>query len=79
MTTGPLPVHRPVAFRRPADYIHGERGPVVIMSGRVAAWLMRHADLGRLRVANHGVDPEVDATLVAFDRRRAQVARFPNR
>ncbi len=55
-----------MSCRRPEDYIHGEQGPVAIIPGRVAAWLVRYAEIRRLRVENRGVDREIDAALVAL-------------
>ncbi|MBB6343777.1 excisionase family DNA binding protein [Nonomuraea muscovyensis] len=52
---------------RPAEhYVYGATGPVVVVPGRVAAWLERHAQLGRLRIERRGQDPEVDAVLAAL-------------
>ena len=58
---GTTPVWRP-----PEAYVHGLSGPVAVVPGRVAAWLERHADLRRIRTEARGVDPEVDAVLVAL-------------
>lgn len=57
MTTPPRP---------PGAYVHGTEGPVVIVGGRVAAWLERHANLRAIRTAHRGIDPEVDAVMVAL-------------
>lgn len=46
--------------------MHGLNGPVVIVSGRVAAWLLTRADLANHHRAHRGDDPEVDQTLVAL-------------
>ena len=54
------------AWRPPAAYVHGVDGPVVLVPGRVAAWIERHTDLRRLRTAARGMDAEVDAVLVAL-------------
>jgi excisionase family DNA binding protein len=52
---------------RPAEhYVHGIGAPAVVVPGRVAAWLERHADLTRLRIERRGQDPEVDAVLTAL-------------
>lgn len=39
---------------------------MVVVPGRIAAWLDRHAGLSRLRIEHRGQDPEVDAVLVAL-------------
>ncbi len=54
------------AWRPPTAYVHGIGGSVVVVPGRVAAWLERHADLRRLRTDARGADAEVDAVLVAL-------------
>ena len=53
---------------RPAEaYVHGAgASSVVIVSARVAAALLTGTDLARYRSANRGLDPEVDAILVAL-------------
>ncbi len=53
-------------FRPPSSYVHGTCGPVAVVPGRVASWLLRHADLARLRVEHRGMDGEVDSVLVAI-------------
>ncbi|WIB16278.1 helix-turn-helix domain-containing protein [Curtobacterium sp. MCPF17_050] len=57
MTTAPRPA---------SALVHGTAGPVVIVSGRVAAFLGRYAGLDDFRVQNRGRDAEVDETLVAL-------------
>lgn len=44
----------------------GADGPVVTVSARVAAFLMRYAGLNTYHLDNRGVDPEVDQTLIAL-------------
>lgn len=56
MTPSPRPIEH---------YLHGD-GHVVIVPGRVAAWLERRAGLNTLRINNRGLDPEVDAVLGAL-------------
>ncbi len=52
------------ADRRPAEaYVHG---PVVVVSGRMCDWFLRHTDMAKVRVAQRGLDPEVDAVLNAI-------------
>ena len=52
---------------RPASsLVHGVDGPVVVISGRVAAFLGRYAGLDDFRVQNRGRDSEVDEALVAL-------------
>lgn len=51
--------------RQPAAYVHGVGSPVVVLPGRVCAWLERYAKLNEVRIQNRGVDAEVDAVLVA--------------
>jgi excisionase family DNA binding protein len=53
-------------WRSPSSYVAGVDGPVVVVPGRVAAWLERYADLRRLRTDSRGVDPEVDSVLIAL-------------
>jgi excisionase family DNA binding protein len=53
-------------WRPPEAYVHGIGAPVVVVPGRVAAWLERHTDLRRLRAGVRGQDPEIDAVLVAL-------------
>lgn len=53
-----------MTFLQPERYSHP--GPVAVVPGRVAAWLDRHAGLSRIRIENRGLDPEVDAVLVAL-------------
>jgi len=52
--------------RPPEHLVHGLEGPVVIVSGRVAAWLNRHAGLNEYRIDHRGEDPDVDSTLNAL-------------
>jgi len=49
-----------------AALVAGMSGPVVIMSGRVAAVLLRYADLDRYHLDHRGEDSEVDAALIAM-------------
>lgn len=52
---------------RPAEsYVHGEHGVVVMVPGRVAAWLERKCGLSEQRVMARGIDAEVDAVLMAL-------------
>lgn len=44
----------------------GADGPVVTVSARVAAVLMRCAGLETYHYSNRGIDPEVDQTLIAL-------------
>jgi hypothetical protein len=53
-------------FRPAEHYVHGIDGPVAIITGRVAALLDRHVDLGRLRIEVRGQDAEFDSGLVAL-------------
>lgn len=50
---------------RPAEHLV-HVGPVVILSGRVCAYLNRYANLERFRIEHRGSDPEVDHALVAM-------------
>lgn len=52
-------------YRGPEQYVHGG-GAVVVVPARVASWLLRHAQLDRVRAEVRGADPEVDAVLVAL-------------
>jgi len=51
--------------RRPEYYVHGNAA-VVVVPQRVAAWLEQRGKLTDLRVQCRGLDPEVDAVLVAL-------------
>lgn len=51
---------------RPASYVHGADGPVVVVPGRVAAWLERNARLREMHQHSRGADPEVDAVVVGL-------------
>ena len=44
--------------------IYDAEGPIVVIGGRVAAWLVRRLDLDSVRVAVRGIDPEIDAALM---------------
>lgn len=57
---------RPPGFRPPEAYVHGFKGPVVLVPARVCAWLERHAELQQVRVEARGRDAEVDSVLVAM-------------
>jgi Helix-turn-helix domain len=51
----------------PAEHlIHGLDAPVVLVSGRVAAWLLSRAGLDEYHRSHRGDDPEVDQVLVAL-------------
>lgn len=52
--------------RPPESYVHGIDGPVAVVPGRVAAWLVRRLQLDRVRAEIRGTDPEVDAVLLAL-------------
>ncbi|MGF6834000.1 hypothetical protein QF015_002175 [Paenarthrobacter sp. TE4293] len=51
--------------RQASAYVHGVGSPVVVLPGRVCAWLERYAKLNEVRIQNRGADAEVDAVLVA--------------
>jgi excisionase family DNA binding protein len=46
--------------------VHDLDGPVVVLGARVCAWLVRRLDLDSVRTAVRGIDPEVDAALMAI-------------
>lgn len=48
----------------------GIDGPVVVVTGRIAALLVMRTDLGRLGEQVRGSDPEADAVLLALTRNR---------
>lgn len=51
----------------PAEHlVHGLDGPVVLVSGRVAAWLLSRAQLAEYHTQHRGADAEVDQVLVAL-------------
>lgn len=52
-------------YRGPEHFVHGG-GQVVVVPARVAAWLLRHGGVDRLRSQVRGADAEVDAVLVAL-------------
>ncbi|MFJ1510909.1 helix-turn-helix domain-containing protein [Cellulosimicrobium funkei] len=52
--------------RTASSYVIGVDGPAVVVPARVAAWLEARAGLSGLRVKARGIDPEVDAVLVAI-------------
>ena len=52
--------------RPPSAFVHGVDGPVVIVPGRVAAWLGREFRLDRRRIEVRGADAELDSVLVAL-------------
>ncbi|PZE93901.1 hypothetical protein DEJ00_01395 [Curtobacterium sp. MCLR17_039] len=52
--------------RQPENLVVGSHGPEVTVTGRVAAYLLRHAGLDAYRRQHRGEDPEVDNTLVAL-------------
>lgn len=58
----------PAQYAPPERFIHGLDGPTARVPGRVAAWLLSLAALDRIRIEVRGVDPEVDAVLVALRR-----------
>ena len=52
---------------RPAEHlVLGTSGPVVVVSGRVSAWLLSRAGLDQYHREHRGDDPEVDQLLVAL-------------
>lgn len=51
-------------YETAARYLHG--GDVVLVPAEVAAWLLTHSDLTRLRTATRGADPRRDAVLLAL-------------
>lgn len=54
-------------WTRPVEgYVHGEHGRVVIIPGRVAAWLERHLGLNEVRINTRGTDAEVSNVLMAI-------------
>lgn len=46
--------------------MHGLDGPVVVVSGRVAAWMLRHAGLEAYHLEHRGEDADIDQTLIAM-------------
>lgn len=53
-------------WRPPEAFVHGVGSPVVVVPGRVAAWLADRLRLSELRARIRGIDAEVDAVLVAL-------------
>lgn len=52
---------------RPAEHlVFGLDGPAVVVSGRVAAWLLSRGRLNEYHRTHRGDDPEVDQTLVGL-------------
>lgn len=60
------PERRAPSIRPAGAYLHGLDGPVVIVTGRVAAWLLTNTSLPQLRAQVRGADPEIDAGLIAL-------------
>ena len=61
--------HGPVNRRAPVPaehLVHGLDSPVVLIPGRVAAWLLSRAGLNEYHRGHRGDDPEVDQLLVAL-------------
>jgi excisionase family DNA binding protein len=52
--------------RQASELVLGANGPVVTVSARVAAILMRSADLNTYHLKHRGIDAEVDQTLIAL-------------
>lgn len=52
--------------RPPESYVHGLDGPVVVVPARVATWLLRRAGLEAYHRDHRGLDPQVDAIIVAL-------------
>lgn len=57
---------QPTRPRQLAARVVGLDGPEVVVSGRLAAWLGRYANLARLRMEHRGVDPDIDDGLLAL-------------
>lgn len=53
-------------IRQARDLVHGTEGPVVLISARAAAWLIRYAELERYHEAHRGQDAEIDQSLIAL-------------
>ncbi|MET3450101.1 helix-turn-helix domain-containing protein [Curtobacterium sp. 1544] len=52
--------------RQARELVHGTDGPVVLVSARAAAWLIRYAELDSYHQTHRGEDAEVDQTLIAL-------------
>lgn len=52
--------------RPPEHLVHGLDGPVMIVTARVAAYLLRYAGLDEFYREHRGADAEVDAALAAL-------------
>ena len=57
------PAGRPLP---PGAYIHGVNEPVMPAGAGLAAWLERHTNLSKQRVALRGLDPGIDNQLAAL-------------
>ncbi|MEG8035381.1 helix-turn-helix domain-containing protein [Sphingomonas sp. LR61] len=53
-------------IRQARELVHGTDGPVVLISARAAAWLIRYAELERYHEVHRGEDAEIDQTLIAL-------------
>lgn len=53
-------------IRQAKELVHGTDGPVVLISARAAAWLIRYAELERYHEGHRGEDAEIDQTLIAL-------------
>jgi excisionase family DNA binding protein len=52
--------------RQARELVHGTDGPVVLVSARAAAWLIRYAELESYHQTYRGEDGEIDQTLIAL-------------
>jgi excisionase family DNA binding protein len=43
--------------------IIGQEGPAVVIDARTAAWMLKYADISRLRVRVRGIDPRISRAL----------------
>jgi excisionase family DNA binding protein len=55
-----------MSHKPPAAYVHGLAGPVVVVPARIAALLVRRLGLAAFARDARGIDPELDAVLVAL-------------
>jgi excisionase family DNA binding protein len=52
--------------RQARELVHGIDGPVAVISGRAAAWMLRYAGLEQYHAEHRGEDAEIDQVLIAL-------------
>ncbi|MBO9046712.1 excisionase family DNA-binding protein [Curtobacterium flaccumfaciens pv. flaccumfaciens] len=52
--------------KQASELLTGVDGPVVLLSARACAWLLRYAELDRYHLDHRGEDAEIDQSLIAL-------------